>query len=56
MQVDTKGMKGKRYSDSVDRAITVIENRVKQFGLTEPVVQKQGTNRIIVQLPGMRNV
>ncbi len=56
MQVDTKGMKEKDIPDAVDRAITVIENRVNQFGLTEPVVQKQGTNRIIVQLPGMRNV
>lgn len=56
MQVDTKGMDEKAATDAVDRAITVIENRVNQFGLTEPVVQKQGSNRIIVELPGERDV
>ncbi len=56
MQVDTEGMSEEEATDAVDRAITVIENRVNQFGLTEPIVQKQGTNRIIVELPGERNV
>lgn len=56
MQVDTKGMDEKAALDAVDRAITVISNRVNQFGLTEPVVQKQGSNRIIVELPGERDV
>ena len=57
MQVDTKGMKDrKQITDAVDQAIIVIENRVNQLGLTEPVVQRQGTNRIIVELPGMRDV
>jgi SecD/SecF fusion protein len=56
MQVDTKGMDEKAATDAVDRAITVIGNRVNQFGLTEPIVQKQGTDRIIVQLPGERDV
>jgi preprotein translocase subunit SecD len=56
MQVDTKGMDEKAAADAVDRAMTVIGNRVNQFGLTEPVVQKQGTNRIIIELPGERDV
>jgi SecD/SecF fusion protein len=56
MEVDTKGMDAKQIPDAVDRAITVISNRVDQFGLVEPVVQKQGTNRIIIELPGMRDV
>jgi len=56
MQVDTSDMKGTEASDAVDKALTVIANRVNQFGLTEPVVQREGENRIIIELPGMRDV
>lgn len=38
--------------DAVDRAIQVIRNRVDFTGVTEPVIQKQGNDRIIVDLPG----
>jgi len=38
--------------DAVDRAIQVIRNRVDFTGVTEPVIQKQGHDRIIVDLPG----
>ncbi|MCX6826750.1 MAG: protein translocase subunit SecD [candidate division Zixibacteria bacterium] len=38
--------------DAVDRAIQVIRNRVDFTGVTEPVIQKQGDDRIIVDLPG----
>jgi SecD/SecF fusion protein len=56
MQVDTSGMDGDVATDAVDKAMTVIANRVDQFGLTEPVVQRQGANRIIIELPGMSDV
>jgi len=56
MQVDTSGMDGDEATDAVNKAMTVIANRVDQFGLTEPVVQRQGSNRIIIELPGMRDV
>ncbi|MDP2984614.1 MAG: protein translocase subunit SecD [Candidatus Latescibacter sp.] len=56
MQVDTKGIEKDKITDAVDRAITVISNRVDQFGLVEPIVQRQGTDRIIIELPGMRDV
>ncbi len=39
-------------ADAVDRAIQVIRNRVDFTGVTEPVIQKQGDDRIIVDLPG----
>ena len=48
MQVDTSGMEEEEASDAVDRAMTVIANRVDQFGLAEPVVQRQGESRIIM--------
>ena len=40
-------------SDAIDRALTVVRTRIDQFGVTEPVVQKVGTDRIIVELPGL---
>ena len=56
MEVDTKGMSSDEARDAVDKAMTVIANRVDQFGLTEPVVQRQGDNRIIIELPGEQDV
>jgi len=38
--------------DAVERAIQVIRNRVDGLGVAEPVIQKQGNDRIIVDLPG----
>ncbi len=40
-------------SDAVSRAIEIIRNRVDQYGVSEPSIQKQGTRRIIVELPGI---
>ena len=42
-------------SDAIDRALKVVRNRVDQFGVSEPVVQKVGTDRIIVDLPGIND-
>jgi protein-export membrane protein SecD len=39
-------------SDAVDRAISIIRNRVDGLGVAEPVILKQGNDRIIVDLPG----
>jgi protein-export membrane protein SecD len=44
-----------RTGDEVDRAIEIIRNRVDQYGVTEPVIQKQGEKRIVVQLPGLQD-
>ena len=40
-------------SDIMDRALEVIRNRIDEFGVSEPVVQKAGDNRIIVELAGV---
>jgi preprotein translocase subunit SecD len=40
-------------SEALDRAVKVVRNRVDQFGVSEPVVQKVGDDRIIVELPGI---
>lgn len=39
--------------DALDRALKVVRTRIDQFGVSEPVVQKVGSDRIIVQLPGI---
>ena len=40
---------------AVDRAIEIIRNRVDQYGVSEPSIQKQGSRRIIVELPGVKD-
>ncbi len=39
----------------VQQAIEVIRNRIDQFGVAEPSISAQGSDRIIVQLPGIQN-
>lgn len=41
--------------DTMAAAQGVIENRVNALGVTEPLIQSQGSNRIIVELPGIKN-
>ena len=38
---------------SVDRVKQIIDRRVNELGLTEPLIQQEGANRIIVELPGI---
>jgi preprotein translocase subunit SecD len=40
---------------AVKQNITIIRNRVNQLGVAEPTVQKQGPDRIVVQLPGIQD-
>ncbi|MBF0309776.1 MAG: protein translocase subunit SecD [Magnetococcales bacterium] len=41
---------------AVEQSIQTIRSRVDQFGVAEPIIQKQGTNRVLVQLPGLKDV
>lgn len=41
--------------DAVQRAIEIIRNRVDQFGVSEPTIQKAGKYRIIVELAGVKD-
>jgi len=40
--------------DAVQRVVKIIEKRVNEIGLTEPIIQRQGDRRIIVELPGIK--
>jgi preprotein translocase subunit SecD len=44
-----------RRNSFIDQGLKVIRNRVDQFGVSEPTIQKQGENRILVQLPGVQD-
>lgn len=41
--------------NAVDQNITTLHNRVNEIGVAEPVIQRQGSNRIVVQLPGIQD-
>ena len=42
-------------NDSINRIIEIIQNRVDQFGVSEPTIQKQGNNRVVVELAGIQD-
>lgn len=42
-------------AQSMDDAREIVENRVNGLGVSEPVVQRQGADRIVVELPGVRD-
>lgn len=39
--------------EAVNRSLEILRNRVDEFGVSEPIIQKQGDNRIIVELAGV---
>lgn len=42
-------------TQAIDQALEVIRQRIDKYGLTEPNIQKQGTRRIVLELPGVTN-
>jgi preprotein translocase subunit SecD len=42
--------------DGVAQNITTLSNRVNELGVAEPVIQRQGADRIVVELPGVQDV
>ena len=42
-----------RVRQAVDQAIQIIERRINELGLVEPLVQRQGSDRILIQVPGL---
>lgn len=40
---------------ALEQNITIIRNRVNEIGVAEPIVQRQGADRIVVQLPGVQD-
>ena len=55
LEIDDAKLSADAKRDAMDRVLTIIRNRVDQFGVAEPVIQKQGDRRLIVQLPGLQD-
>lgn len=53
LKVDASHLPESAREDAGDRAIEVIRNRIDQFGVREPSIQRQGKDEIVVQLPGV---
>ncbi len=53
LHIDTSALPDEAKKDAADRALEIIRNRIDQFGVKEPQIQKQGIDKIIVQLPGV---
>ncbi|GAM08052.1 protein translocase subunit SecD [Geobacter sp. OR-1] len=44
-----------RKDKAVSQALETIRNRIDQFGVSEPTIQREGINHIVVQLPGIKD-
>ncbi len=56
LQIRLSDQEAKRIVDfAVQQNLTTLRNRVNQLGVAEPLVQRQGANRIVVQLPGVQD-
>lgn len=41
--------------EAIDQNVTTLRNRVNALGVSEPVVQRQGTDRVVIELPGVQD-
>ena len=46
---------GEESEDAINRVLEILQNRIDQFGVAEPTIQKQGSHRIIVELAGVQD-
>ncbi|MCM8795335.1 MAG: protein translocase subunit SecD [Candidatus Omnitrophica bacterium] len=53
LKVDTTKFRPEEKRDAVERGLEVIRNRIDEFGVSEPSIQMQGEDEIVVQLPGI---
>lgn len=48
-------VENKVTEDSIERLLAVLRNRIDQYGVAEPVIQREGRDRVIVDLPGIQD-
>ena len=53
LQVELDKLPPEHREDATDRVVEVIRNRIDEFGVREPVINKQGAEHVVVQLPGI---
>jgi protein-export membrane protein SecD len=54
LEVDHSELPEAEKDDAVRSAVEIVRNRIDQFGVAEPSIQRVGSNRIMVQLPGLQ--
>ncbi|MBD3168368.1 MAG: protein translocase subunit SecD [candidate division Zixibacteria bacterium] len=54
LQVDKSQLTPEEAKDAPERVLQIIRNRIDQWGVSEPLIAEQGENRIVVELPGLR--
>ncbi len=55
LEVDKSNLDENAAKDARERALEIIRNRVDEFGVAEPVIQAQGDDRIVVELPALQD-
>ena len=53
LEVDKSRLNTEEAKDAVDRAMEVLRRRIDEFGVAEPLIQREGDERIAIQLPGL---
>lgn len=53
LEVDKSRLNTEEAKDAVDRAMEVLRRRIDEFGVAEPLIQREGQERIAIQLPGL---
>jgi protein-export membrane protein SecD len=53
MELDRSNLRASEVPDAMARAIEILRNRVDRFGVAEPTIQRQGDDRIVIELPGL---
>ncbi len=52
---DVSGMTAAQKQDTLDRVITILKNRVDQYGMANAEIKRMGTDRVLVNIPGSKN-
>ncbi|MDG5813465.1 protein translocase subunit SecD [Chitinispirillales bacterium ANBcel5] len=55
LEIDRAELGDADDSDVLDRAYAILENRINALGVAEPSIQKQGNERLIIELPGIQD-
>ncbi len=53
LEIDTQSISEEAKEDATERVVEIIRNRIDELGVREPVITKQGSIHVVVQLPGV---
>ncbi len=56
LQADLSDREPEEREDAIEGVKQIIERRINAYGVTEPLIQRQGEDRILIQLPGVREI